>query len=262
MPLPFPHPSFGSPFIELQTIDSTNKHAMGLINAGLASPGTAVFAHEQIAGKGQRGRVWDTEKGKNLILSVIIQPGALGTTPGQGAPSPATLFPLSASVALGATDFLENFTRGDLSIKWPNDLYWRDRKAGGILIENVIRPGQGWTWSVVGIGININQTEFSADLPNPVSLKQITGRELDPVSLAKDLCDKLFIRYQQLQSLGADRIMEEYNACLYKKGQLVKLRKENRVFEAKVIGVNKFGQMEIEHGVLERVEFGEVSWVL
>lgn len=226
---------------------------MGLINDGMASPGMAIFAHEQVAGKGQRGRVWSAEKGKNLILSLIIRPDGLGKT---------NLFPLSAAVALGAIDFLQSFTNGDLYIKWPNDLYWRDRKAGGILIENSIRPGQGWAWSVVGIGININQTSFPADLPNPVSLKQVTGREFDPVSLAKDLCEKLYVRYQQLQSLGAERIMEDYNACLYKKGEEVKLRKENRVFEAKVVGVDKFGQMEIEHGVVERVEFGSVSWVM
>lgn len=252
MPLPSTHPPFGLPFIELQSIDSTNKHAMSLVGAGMASPGMAIFAHEQIAGKGQRGRVWTAEKGKNLILSLIIRPDGLGN----GNP-----FPLSALVALGAVDFLQPFTNGDLSIKWPNDLYWRDRKAGGILIENTIRPGQGWLWSVVGIGININQTEFPADLPNPVSLKQVTGQTYDPLSLAKDLCEKLFIRYQELQSFGADRIMEEYNACLYKKGEVVKLKKENRVFEARVLGVNKFGQMEVEHGVVERVEFGEVSWV-
>ena len=261
MPLPPAHPPFGLPFIELQTVDSTNKYAMGLVQAGSASPGMAIFAHEQVAGKGQRGHTWSTLPGKNIILSLILQP-ATGAGPRVIHPSPADLFPLSAAIALGTLDFWQTFTKGDGSIKWPNDLYWRDRKAGGILIENIIRPGQGLSWTVVGIGININQTEFPDNLPNPVSLKQITGQEHDPLLLAKDLCEKLYLRYQQLQSEGPDRILKEYNTYLYKKGELVRLRRENRAFEARVLGVNKYGQLEIEHGVVEKVNFGEVTWVI
>ncbi|MGI9137851.1 MAG: biotin--[acetyl-CoA-carboxylase] ligase, partial [Sediminibacterium sp.] len=94
------------------------------------------------------------------------------------------------AVALGAQAFFMVYAGDETKIKKPNDIYWRDRKAGGILIENIVR-GNIWTWAVIGIGVNINQTQFSNDAGNPVSLKQITGKNWDVKSLQKKLSSAL-----------------------------------------------------------------------
>ena len=140
----------GTPFIELHTVDSTNNYAMGLVHAGMAQHGTAVFAHEQTKGRGQRNKAWVSEPGANIALSVIFQPPAFSTS---------QLFMISKLVATAVLNFFNSYATTDTSIKWPNDIYWRDRKAGGILIENMVN-GSTWNWAVVGIGININQVNF------------------------------------------------------------------------------------------------------
>ncbi len=231
-----PEPSFytplGTSFIELASVDSTNNYAFKELHAGLARHGTAYFAREQVAGKGQRGKTWSSAKDSSLILSVIVDPG------------PLTLnqqFQFSACVAVAVCEFFSGYAGEPTRIKWPNDLYWHDRKAGGILIENII-GGQGletgmptrWLWSVPGIGININQTSFPETLPNPVSLKQITGRDFSPVQLAKELCLILDKKFNQLISTGFEAIYAGYLAFLHKKNELVKLKKGARVFEARV----------------------------
>jgi BirA family biotin operon repressor/biotin-[acetyl-CoA-carboxylase] ligase len=116
----------------------------------------------------------------------------------------------SAAIALGIRAFFDGFSQGETKIKRPNDLYWRDRKAGGILIENILR-GTEWTWAVVGIGININQTQFSPTAPNPVSLKQITGREWDILSLQEALTKSLNESIQAWQMNGDEKTIQQFD---------------------------------------------------
>ncbi|WP_315818363.1 biotin--[acetyl-CoA-carboxylase] ligase [Paraflavitalea speifideaquila] len=122
-----PHPTIGQRLIILPVIDSTNNYAMAQATAGLASHGTVYFALQQTAGKGQRGKTWHTTPGENIMMSVVIQPQALITN---------QQFLLSAAIALGCYDFFKTYAGEETSIKWPNDIYWRDRKAAGILIES------------------------------------------------------------------------------------------------------------------------------
>jgi BirA family biotin operon repressor/biotin-[acetyl-CoA-carboxylase] ligase len=257
LPLPVDAQSLGIPFIELQSVDSTNNYALGQIHANLAQPGTCYFAHEQTAGKGQRGKSWATEKEANVILSIALNPGSL---------QPFQQFYLSACIAVATHDFLSNYVGSELAIKWPNDLYWRDRKLGGILIENVIR-GQGstaaaWEWAVVGIGININQTHFSSHLTNPVSLKQMVGQDYDVLKLAKELCHAVDFGYKKLMKEGPGLILIQYNNLLYKKGEVVQLKKDNRIFRTTVKGVTPTGQLITKHIIEERFEFGEIEWIV
>jgi len=257
LPLPADVQSLGIPFIELQSVDSTNNYALAQIHANLAQPGTCYFAHEQTAGKGQRGKSWATEKEANVILSIALNPGSL---------QPFQQFQLSACIAVAAHDFLNKYVASELAIKWPNDLYWRGRKLGGILIENVIR-GQGsapatWEWAVVGIGININQRQFSSHLTNPVSLKQIVGQDFDVLKLAKELCNAVDFFYKKLIKEGPGLILSQYNILLYKKGELVKLKKGNRIFKTTITGVTQTGQLITKHIIEERFEFGEIEWIL
>jgi len=241
----------GNPFIELPTVDSTNNYAMALIQKNLAYHGAVVFAHQQTAGRGQRGKTWSTSPGENLILSIILQANQLDQ---------ADLFLLSAGVATACYDFFKNYAGCETSIKWPNDIYWRDRKAGGILIENVFRD-HSWRYAVVGIGLNINQTSFEESLPNPVSLKQITGENYHPVQLAKELCTYLEYSYQQL-FFKDHKILDHYKSSLYKLHQRVKIKKENIVFKTTIQGVTSAGKLITRDTMNREFDFGEVEWLL
>ncbi len=269
MPLPFAGNPIGKPFIELQSIDSTNKYAMGLIHGnhlpdgqGEAQHGMAIFTHEQTAGKGQRGKSWTSQKDLNIALSILLNPYPL-SVPDQ--------FKLSVCIAASTWEFFSKYAGDETKIKWPNDIYWRDRKAGGILIENVIQSSQsevgsrwqsGWQWSVIGTGININQTDFDPDLPNPVSLKQITGKIHEPIELAKEFCSLMEKNYQLLIAGNFKILFNKYQTHLYKKDEKVKLKKGTRVFETIIKGVSETGQLITQHSIEERFEFGEVEWVL
>lgn len=260
MSQPSPVAPLGLPFIELQSVDSTNNYArLQIRSAGLPDrqePGThgmAFFAHEQLAGKGQRGRHWEAEKDANIALSLLINPSGL---------TPSGQFNLSACVAVAVADFFRKYAGDQTRIKWPNDLYWQDRKAGGILIENSISGTGDWNWAIVGIGININQVFFSPGLPNPVSLRQITGQNFDPCTLARELCSFLDAAYRRLCTDGFPVIYQDYLAQLYKIGEPVKLKKENRVFEALVKRVTPDGRLLVQHAIEEEFNFGEVEWVI
>ena len=242
----------GEPFIELLTVDSTNIYAMEQVHARLATPGTAYFAHEQLQGKGQRNKQWYSEPGQNLILSVVIRPPQ--TDPGLN-------FPLSVATALACYDFFKAYTGDETAIKWPNDIYWRDRKAGGILIENVIRGGI-WEFAIIGIGININQVIFDPSLPNPVSLKQITGKEFMAVQLARELCGYLRIRLAQLEKEGFPVLLSDYNEVLYGRNMSRKFKLAGEVFEGKIKSVSGEGELIIMQDVERSYRFGEIEWII
>ena len=163
---------------------------MAKVHAGLAKHGETWLALEQTAGKGQRGKAWESAPGENIIFTAVLEPDFL--------PFSSQVL-LSKAVALACYDLFWTYAGDETRLKLPNDLYWRDRKAGGILIENVFR-GADWTHAVIGIGININQTVFSPELLNPVSLKQITGKTFDLMRLSRELCACLEKRYRQLEA--------------------------------------------------------------
>lgn len=242
--------SIGEPFTELEAVDSTNNYAMAAAKNGTAKWGEAWFAHRQTKGKGSRGKSWNTGAAENIALSVLLLP-----------PSSILFsesFFLTAAVALAAHDLFLQYAASEVSIKWPNDIYWRDRKAAGILIENNLR-GSDWQWSIAGIGMNINQTNFDGAIINPVSLKQITGRTYDTVSLAKQLCTCLQMRYAQLQQ-NKNSILQDYNNTLYKRNEEVTLKKGNIVFQGIIKEVNKDGFLEVANGLQSQFTFGEIEW--
>ena len=206
MPLATPFNILGAPLVELSTIDSTNIYAMAQIKEGLAKSGSCYRADFQTQGKGQHGRVWESSAGQNLLCTYILELKQLDSTKKW---VPEHQIGFSAAIALGIRDFYDALTNGDTKIKRPNDIYWRDRKAGGILIENLVR-GTEWTWAMVGIGINVNQTQFSPDAPNPVSLKQITGRDWDIRSLQKELSNALTASIKNWLQLGEDATNKEF----------------------------------------------------
>jgi BirA family biotin operon repressor/biotin-[acetyl-CoA-carboxylase] ligase len=245
--------AIGQRWIELSTVDSTNNYALTLVKNNLAEHGTIVFAHHQTAGKGQRGKTWITEPNSNLTLSAILQTNFLPLH---------QQFVFSAAMALAVQQFFNNYTANDTVIKWPNDIYWNDRKAGGILIENSISGNGVWHWAVVGIGLNIQQTQFPHWLPNPVSLQQITGKKYDCLQLAQALCPFLQHYYGLLLQGAYTTILQQYNNCLYKKASTVQLRKNNVVFNTLIQGVDEQGYLLTGDTYIQRYCFGEVEWLI
>lgn len=196
--------TIGAPLIELPSIDSTNIYAMEQIKAGKAISGSCYNTPFQTHGKGQHGRVWESEKGQNLLCSYVLELKSLNPAKNWG---PEDQKGLSAAVAIGAKAFFGANAGDETLIKLPNDIYWRDRKAGGILIENSLR-GTEWTWAVIGIGFNINQTSFSPDAPNPVSLRQITGRQWEIARLQTELSKALTKSIQNWIQVGEEATLE------------------------------------------------------
>jgi BirA family biotin operon repressor/biotin-[acetyl-CoA-carboxylase] ligase len=240
----------GDPLVILPSVDSTNKYAMQQVHAHMAKHGAAYFALEQTRGRGQRGKTWETAPGENIAVSVVTSPQC------RFPPDP---FIFNASVALACYVFYKSLAGEETSIKWPNDIYWRDRKAGGILIENMVN-GNTWNWSIIGIGINVNQVDFDPSIPNPVSLRQIRGEIMDPLQLARELMAFLE-RYWNLWRSSPESLLESYNAVLYRRNQKAKFRSGNRVFEGIVKEVNSDGELVVITGMEERFKFGELSWV-
>ena len=202
----------------------------------MAEHGTVYFAHNQLAGKGRMGKLWASEPGKNILMSVVINTSLQKNRSLPG---------LNQWVSVACYEFLSQYAGEETRIKWPNDLYWGDRKAGGILIENTWR-GNLWNWAIIGIGLNINQSHFEEGIGQPVSLQQITGKVHPPVDLAKELCTCLELRYQQWIHEQEAEILEVYNLHLYRKNQWVNFVVNGKEFTGMPIAVNIDGEMVIK----------------
>lgn len=191
------------------------------------------------------------------MMSVIVKPGGIRVD---------QQFQLNACVTAAIHGFFSSYAGDDTKIKWPNDLYWQDRKAGGVLIESIVgsrESGVGtWDWAIIGIGININQTSFPSHLPNPVSLKQITGKDFEAIKIAQQLCEILEKKFTLLMNDGFENIYTTYIDHLYKKDQVVKLKKGSRVFEATIRSVSPSGKLIVQHAIEEEFDFGEIEWVM
>lgn len=238
-------------FIILDSTDSTNNYAMARVHEGLAKHGMAWFARQQTGGRGQQGKRWESAAGENIALSIALQPGRAFFK---------NQFYFNATVANTCYDFFKKYAGTGVSIKWPNDIYWRDRKAGGILIENKLM-GTDWKWAIVGIGININQTEFDPELPNPVSLKQVTGITYDPVELARELHEMLLKKTNAVTENMFPGILNNYNSHLYKRGEKVRFKKGPVVFESRVKEVNHLGKLVTEDSIEREFVFNEIEWL-
>ena len=239
-------------FTILSAVGSTNNYAMAKVHEGVANYGQAYFCSNQTEGKGQRGKRWETATGLNIALSIVLDVQMLKAS---------QQFQLSVAVALGCYDFFAAFAGEETRIKWPNDIYWRDKKAGGILIETIF-SGQQWKYAVAGIGLNINQTTFDIDLQNPVSLQQITGKSFNLELLARDLHQKVLLRYDNLLKGNFADLLQEYNQHLFGLDKISRLKKDTIVFDTTIVGVSEYGQLLTVDTMERQFNFGEVAWVL
>ena len=166
-------------YIHLPEAKSTNtyvaQHASDLPN------GAVVYTYKQTQGRGQKGNSWESEEGKNLAFSFLLKNPAI---------APSRQFFISEAVSIAVAEMLGRFVPEGISIKWPNDIYYHDQKLCGILIENTL-CGKAIAHAIIGVGININQAQFVSDAPNPVSLKNITGRDYDLDALLHDVNERI-----------------------------------------------------------------------
>lgn len=225
---------FHNSFQIISQTESTNKYATGLLHKGMAGHGLAVFALEQTAGRGRRGKKWLSEAGQNIVLSIVLQPFASSGLP---------LFAINIAASLACIDLLWPIVKDTVRIKWPNDIFLYDRKAAGILAENTF-SGANWQWCVAGIGMNINQTHFETDARSPVSLKMVTGKDFDVIGLARELHRHVLQRFNQLNPEMYPSLVQEYNTHLYGRDRLVKLKSAGKIFKTKICGVSPDGVLQ------------------
>lgn len=233
-------------------IDSTNTEMQRKIDA--LENFSVIAAVNQTAGRGQRGNTWHVQEGKNLTFSLFLkfQPGELEA---------ADNFLLSEAAALAMLDYL----RGEgveCKIKWPNDIYYKNKKICGMLIENTISE-RNISNSIIGIGLNVNQKDFPAGLVNPISMSQITNKAYSLKEELVKLCGCLSSR---LTLPFGEGMANEYEECLYRKDEFHEYSDcaSGKPFEGKIIGVSTDGKLcvETEKGEVRRFAFKEISYII
>jgi BirA family biotin operon repressor/biotin-[acetyl-CoA-carboxylase] ligase len=232
---------------------STNSEAQELVGQNRASEGCTVITDQQTAGRGQRGNTWEAAPGENLTLSVVLRPTFLAV---------AAQFQLSQAVALAAHDWaaalLGESGGPALKVKWPNDLYFRDQKLGGILIENTL-GGAGLQHSIVGLGLNVNQQQFG--VATATSLAQLTGRRYQLPAVAATLLECLERRYLQLRAGQVGLLRRQYLAALYRYQETHPFRVDGQLVPGQIVGVDEDGRLAVQiAGDLRRFGLQEIRY--
>ena len=239
--------------IHVVATTSTNTTLDELCNSQQLPNLTCVFTDYQSAGRGQRGNSWESEDGANLLFSVVSFPDFL----------PANKqFYLSQTNALALQETLSRYA-DDITVKWPNDIYWKDMKLCGTLIENDLM-GMNLSRSIAGTGVNLNQQKFVSEAPNPVSLSQITGQHYDIETILHQILERTAYYYDLLKQGKGEEIAERYCAVLYRRKGLHTYRDANGIFRASIVEIQPNGRLilEDEAGKLRSYLFKEVACVL
>lgn len=243
--------SYPKPIYIPQTI-STNVSLAEICSKGYTENLTSVYSSFQTDGRGQRGNKWESEDGKNLLFSFVVFPKEL----------PAKEhFILLQITALALFDTLTEYTDG-ISIKWPNDIYWMDKKICGTLIENDL-SGINIERSISGTGVNLNQKLFRSDAPNPVSLSQITGKEYDIETVLHKIMTSASGYYRMYENGGSETIRRRYFNAIYRKDGFYWYKDNNGKFEATIEDIEKDGRFILrdKDGNVRKYLFKEVEYV-
>ena len=213
---------------------------------------TLVTAEFQTAGRGAGTNTWESERSQNLLFSLIAYPQRLQAS---------QMFALSEVTALAIRDALCSYTEGFL-IKWPNDIYHNDKKIVGMLIENDLR-GKWVRRSIIGVGVDINQTRFLSDAPNPVSLAQILGKEVDRDQVLNSIMQRFIYYYGIMEEECYSELHQLYMQHLYRKDALHPYSDEGGIFRARIRDVKPTGHLVLEdgNGRLRRYDFKEVRFI-
>ena len=237
--------------IRLQETDSTNLYLKNyLLNN--SEEAVVAIAEYQSAGRGQGTHTWESEPGKNLLFSILVQPRWIPVS---------KQFLLSMAGAIALKDALDTYTDG-ITLKWPNDVYWNDRKISGTLIETTVGT-QGIKRCVFGIGLNVNQQEFHSDAPNPVSLYQILGHEINREELLEKILDAFRRYYELLRRADYQDISGIYHLSLYRRKGYHWYEDKDGKFEGAFVEVEDDGHLILhdKKGIIRSYAFGEIKFV-
>ena len=235
--------------IHLAETESTNQSLRILLSDGNLPNNSILWADYQTKGRGQAGNSWESEPGMNLLCSILFYPELL----------PANQFFVIAELAaLSVKHTLDRYT-SDISIKWPNDIYWKDKKISGILIENEL-SGALIARSIIGIGINLNQSGFKSEASNPVSLNLITGYTYDRKEILDQLHTEFKLLAQELKDNGVESLHPKYCAALYHREGFYSYQDVAGCFEARIHAIELSGHLILERkdGKTSRYAFKEV----
>ena len=263
----------------IERTNSTNTLMRELIAKGEWQAGEEyLYTGFQTAGRGQSGNGWESEEGKNLLCSILLshQPSEVsGVRPAfdLNVAVSVAVHKVIRSVLCQATPVCTLSGVAGLTIKWPNDIYWQDKKIAGILVENTL-VGSEVRYSIAGIGLNVNQTEWLSNAPNPVSMRQISGEEYDIHELMKALMDEM----HTVLAMKREEIWAYYRTHLYRKdgfwpfverevsiAPTMNANKETEgIFLAKIENIRADGEIELrdQEGNLRLYHFKEVRYVL
>jgi len=233
----------------LSKVDSTNAFANNLLSKSTPIEGTVIYTDNQYAGRGQIGSKWESSVGKNITMSVILHPKFLPIV---------DQFKLNQAIALAIYDLLSEyvFSLNQLHVKWPNDIYVGNKKIGGVLIENRLR-GNVLADSVVGVGLNINQSDFSPSLANPTSLLLETGQEQDIYDMMGRFCECLEHRYLELKSLtnksgNSEQKYQTLDSAYlnvlygYQEWRDFEIAATHQQIRGKIIGIDSSGRLKVQ----------------
>lgn len=245
--------------IEVESTGSTNTFAKSMaVEDGDTTP-AVVLTRNQTEGRGQRGNYWESEPGSNLTFSLVVYPVWM---------SPSRQFELSMLVSIGLVNALRQYVDNPawLKIKWPNDIYFGDRKIAGILIENTVNDAC-IERSVIGIGLNVNQKEFRSDAPNPVSLCHVTGFDVDCDKLLEKVVDNILDMIDSYESdPETDELCDLYNSLLWRADNAYHrwMLPDGTEIEARLVNVDTTGRLRLADtaGDIHSYLFKEVTAVL
>lgn len=242
----------GQSLVKLSEIDSTNDYLKELLsNSKPLTEGTVIMADHQFAGRGQQENVWESEAGKNLTISILLNPSFL---------SLQQQFYLNKAISLGINDCLRSIIGNECKIKWPNDIYYKNQKLGGVLIEN-IAVGNTIKHSIVGVGINVNQQKFGNRLETATSLCKILHQDCYLNDLLKQLCECIEKRYLQLKANLFELLDDAYAKQLLRLNKKGSYIIDGKTVNATLKGVSPQGYLllqindEVKSFDLKQVKF-------
>ena len=234
----------GSHIIYREACDSTNRLLKEILDKEAINEGTVLWSGYQTEGKGYHSNQWESKPNQNLLLSMVLHPVWL---------DPGQQFLISKAISIGILEYLGNYS-SEFMIKWPNDIWFREKKIAGILIENI--QGNALSSTIVGIGLNINQITFDSDASNPISLSNICGKSFDLTPELKNLCSCLNASYQLLK----DGLVQEIHSIYFEKlmgtEDFQSYKTESDSFRAKVIGIGTYGSLLLQKENSDVLEFG------
>jgi len=241
----------GKNYLKFEELTSTNTWLMERLSTQAFPEGTLVLAMKQTAGKGQRGTWWTADLFNSLTFSLLLKPIFLPIS---------NVYDLSVCISLAIHDCL-NELRPGFKIKWPNDIYFHNKKVAGILIENQISKTL-YQNAVVGVGLNVNQSEF-LNLPNATSLKQILGVNFPVDKVLERLCETMEARYLQLRAGKYESLLKSYLKNLYWFNETRVFKTNNVEFTAAIIDVLRNGRLvlKLKDGSIQDFDIKQLSFV-